>query len=209
MISFRHIIVNTVRKGGKYNNNNNNNNNLCVIAILALVQGWFNPRLTLATNICLWLLKTTDVPLVPSIGFCSLHLKTKFLLPGACLNRKKATDILVLYGCPDNWGFIWAGQRTKTIPSPLGRTGDLNRPSFAKRRREEGKSFQYVVALPTSLGTTFRAVRWFLLFRGSDGIACWLRARIDGCFKSVLVWRAECEGRCWSGRTSCLCASCG
>lgn len=132
------IYINTVHKGGK--KYNNNNNNMCVIALLASVQASFNPRLTLATNLCLWLLKTTALASFAATGFCSLHLKTKFLLPGAWLNRKKTTDILVLYGCTDNGGFIWAGQQTKTIPSPLGRTGDLNRPSFAKRSREEGRA---------------------------------------------------------------------
>jgi hypothetical protein len=77
--------------------------------------------------------------------------------------KKKATDILVQYGCTDNRGFIWAGQRTKTVPPPLGRTGGFNQPSFAKRRRrEEGKASSMLSqqeTLPASLLATFFAVR--------------------------------------------------
>jgi hypothetical protein len=134
-----------------------------------------------------------------------LHLKTKFLLPGAWLNRKKATDIPVLYGRTDNGGFIWAGLQTKSLPSPLGRTADLNRPSFAKRR-VEGKlpvccrsPYQSRVDLP------YGKSRLIVLWDGrADRIACWLRARMDGCLESVLVRRAECEDVSLGGLPVCV-----
>lgn len=201
---FRHVIVNTVHEGG----NKYNNNNTCVIAILASVQGWFNPRLTLATNICLWLLKTTDVPSFPSAGFCSLHLKTKFLLPGAWLNRKKGNRHSCTVWLHWQRGFHLGRAANKNRTLSSGKDGWFE-PAFLREKKQRGrKSFQYVVARPTSLGSTFRAVRVFLLFCGTDRRYCLLATGQNSWVVQISISLACRVWRCWSGRTSCLCASC-
>lgn len=146
---------------------------MCVITLLASVQAWFNPRLTLATNICLWLLKTAAVASFPSTGFCSLHLKTKFLLPGAWLNRKKDNRHSCTVWLHWQRGFHLgrATNKNRTLSSGKDRWFE---PAFAKRSERERKSFQHVVARPTSLGSAFHAVRVLLLFCGTDRRYCLL-----------------------------------
>jgi hypothetical protein len=98
------------------------------------------------------------------------------------------------------------GQGSKQKPYPLLLEGPLIWTGLLLRKEEWKESYQFVVALPTSLGSTFRTVREpsYCSVGWPDRIACWLRARIDGCFKSVLVWRAECEDVSLGGLPACV-----